>query len=87
MANEVMDTKKNKKGIINNEPKVCMILNGITAAIWIFITVMKIYSLNKYGTNNSFSPIFTGALSLVYIGLTIEYARRFVKAKKLERGE
>ena len=49
--------------------KLSMILNATTAAIWVFITAMNLYSLNEYAHVNTISPYFTGA----------------AKAKKLER--
>ena len=91
MTNTVMNTNKKEsklqKGFKDDNPKVLMILNGITAAIWAFVTAMNIYSLNKYGHTNSFSPIFTGSLAFVYIGMTISYACKYAKAKKLGTGK
>ena len=90
MTNTVKDTNKKEsklqKVFKDDNPKVLMILNGITAAIWVFITAMNLYSLNKYAHVNTFSPYFTGALALSYIGMTISYACKYAKAKKLERG-
>ena len=36
---------------------------------------------------NTFSPYFTGALALFYIGMTLGCACKYAKVKKLERGE
>ena len=71
----------------DDNPKTLMILNGITAAIWVFVTAMNIYSINEYAHVNTFSPIFTGSLAFFYIGMTINYACKYAKSKKLERGE
>ena len=68
-------------------PKILMILNGITAAIWVLVTAMNLYSLNTYAHVNSFNTYFTGGLALFYIGMTFGYACKYAKAKKLERGE
>jgi ABC-type multidrug transport system fused ATPase/permease subunit len=70
-----------------DNPKLSMILNAITAAIWIFITAMNLYSLNEYAHVNTFSPYFSGALALFYTGMTLECACKYAKAKKLEGGE
>ena len=62
----------------DDNPKTLMILNGITAAIWVFITAMNLYSLNTY---------FTGGLALFYIGMTLGYAIKYRKLKMVEGGE
>ena len=71
----------------DDNPKTLMILNGITAAIWVFVTAMNIYSMNEYAHVNTFSPYFTGALALFHIGMTLGCACKYAKAKKLERDE
>ena len=71
----------------DDNPKTLMILNGITAAIWVLVTAMNLYSLNTYAHVNSFNTYFTGGLALFYIGMTFGYACKYAKAKKLERGE
>ena len=90
MTNTVKDTNKKESKLQaifkDDNPKLSMILNAITAAIWVFITAMNLYSLNEYVHVNTFSPYFTGALAFFYIGMTISYACKYVKAKKLERG-
>lgn len=91
MANTVKDTNKKESKLYaffkDDNPKTLMILNGITAAIWVFVTAMNIYSMNEYAHVNTFSPIFTGSLAFFYIGMTINYACKYAKAKKVERGE
>ena len=91
MTNTVKDTNKKESKLYaffkDDNPKTLMILNGITAAIWVFITAMNLYSLNEYAHVNTFSPYFTGALALVYIGMTISYACKYAKAKKLGTGK
>ena len=90
MANTVKDTNKKESKLQaifkDDNPKLSMILNAITAAIWVFITAMNLYSLNEYAHVNTFSPYFTGALALFYIGMTLGCACKYAKAKKLERG-
>ena len=91
MTNTVKDTNKKESKLYaffkDDNPKTLMILNGITAAICVFITAMNLYSLNEYAHVNTFSPYFTGALALFYIGMTLGCACKYAKAKKLERGE
>ncbi len=87
MENTNKKESKLQKFFKDDNPKVLMILNGITAVIWVFVTAMNIYSLNAYAHVNTFSPIFTGGLAFFYIGMTISYACKYAKAKKLERGE
>lgn len=91
MTNTVKDTNKKESKLYaffkDDNPKVLMILNGITAAIWVFVTAMNLYSLNTYAHVNSFNTYFTGGLALFYIGMTFGYACKYAKAKKLERGE
>ncbi|MCR4902157.1 MAG: hypothetical protein K6A23_04805 [Butyrivibrio sp.] len=62
------------------------VIGFAVGVIWVFITAMNLYSLNEYAHVNTFSPYFTGALALFYIGMTINYACKYAKAKKLERG-
>ena len=71
----------------DDNPKVSLILNAITAAIWVFITAMNVYALNEYTHVNTFNPYFTGALALFYIGMTLGCACKYSKAKKLEGGK
>ena len=89
MINTVKDTNKKESKLFaffkDDNPKTLMILNGITAAIWVFVTAMNLYSLNTYAHVNTFSPYFTGALALFYIGMTLGCACKYAKAKKLER--
>ncbi len=91
MTNTVKDTNKKESKLYaffkDDNPKTLMILNGITAAIWVFVTAMNIYSMNEYAHVNTFSPIFTGSLAFFYIGMTIIYACKYANAKKVERGE
>ena len=93
MTKEVKENKTNEKEsklrkiFEDDNPKTLMILNGITAALWIFITAMNLYELNEYAHVNSLSPYVSGGLALLYIGLTLGYAIKFRKAKKAERGE
>jgi hypothetical protein len=71
----------------DDNPKTLMILNGITSAIWVLVTVMNIYSMNRYAHVNKYSPIFTGGLVFFYIGMTIYYACKYAKTKKLGTGK
>lgn len=93
MTKEVKGIKTNKKEsklqkfFKEDNPKTLMILNGITAALWIFITAMNIYEINEYTHVNGVNVYVSGGLALLYIGLTLEYAIKFRKAKKTERGE
>ena len=91
MTNTVKDTNKKESKLQaifkDDNPKLSMILNAITAAIWVFITAMNLYSLNEYAHVNTFSPIFTGSLAFFYIGMTINYACKYAKAKMVERSE
>lgn len=85
MTNTVKD-KNNKESRLyrifkENDPKILMILNGITASIWVFITVMNLYSLNNYTHVNRFSPYISGGLALFYIGMTLGYAIKFKRSK------
>ena len=86
MENTNKKESKLQMAFKDDNPKVSMLLNGITAVIWVFVTAMNIYSLNAYAHVNTFSPIFTGSLAFFYIGMTISYAYKYAKAKKLERG-
>ena len=70
-----------------DNPKTLMILNGFTAFIWTLCTVMKLHSVITYNQNTGFGLYFTGGLALFYLGLTLGYACKYAKAKKLERGE
>ena len=70
-----------------DNPKTLMILNGITAFIWAFVTAMKLHEIVAYNHSSGASLYVTGGLTLVYIGLTLGYACKYAKAKKLERGE
>ena len=83
MTNTVKDTNKKESKLYaffkDDNPKTLMILNGITAAIWVLVTAMNLYSLNTYAHVNSFNTYFTG--------MTLGYACKYAKAKKLERGE
>jgi len=83
----IKNESKLQKFFKEDNPKTLMILNGITAALWIFITAMNLYELNEYAHVNSLSPYISGGLALLYIGLTLGYAIKFRKAKKAERGE
>ena len=85
MTNTVQD-KNNKESRLyrifkENDPKILMILHGITALIWVFITVMNLYSLNNYTHVNRFSPYISGGLALFYIGMTLGYAIKFKRSK------
>ena len=54
MTKEVKEIKTNKKEsklqkfFKEDNPKTLMILNGITAALWVFITAMNLYEMNEY---------------------------------------
>lgn len=93
MTKEVKEIKTNKKEsklqkfFKEDNPKTLMILNGITAALWVFITAMNLYEMNEYAHVNRISVYVSGGLALLYIGLTLGYAIKFRKAKKAERGE
>ncbi|MCR5225762.1 MAG: hypothetical protein K6E27_00925 [Eubacterium sp.] len=91
MANTSMNTNKKESKLYaffkDDNPKTLMILNGITAAIWVFVTAMNLYSLNTYAHVNSFNTYFTGGLALFYIGMTLGYAIKYRKVKIAERGE
>ena len=58
MTNTVMNTNKKESKLQaifkDDNPKLSMILNAITAAIWVFITAMNLYSLNEYAHVNTF---------------------------------
>lgn len=83
----IKNESKLQKFFKEDNPKTLMILNGITAALWVFITAMNLYELNEYAHVNSFSTYISGGFALFYIGMTLEYAIKFRKAKKTERGE
>ena len=91
MTNTVKDTNKKESKLQaifkDDNHKLALILNAITAAIWVFITAMNLYSLNEYAHVNTFSPYFTGALALFYIGMTLSCACKYAKAKKLGTGK
>ena len=85
MTNTVKDTDNKESRLYRmfkeDNPKVSMILNGITASIWVFITAMNLYALNEYTHVNRFSPYISGGLALFYIGLTLGYAIKYRRAK------
>ena len=87
MENTNKKESKLQKVFKDDNPKVLMILNGITAAIWVFVTAMNLYSLNTYAHVNSFNTYFTGGLALFYIGMTLGYAIKYRKSKMVEGGE
>ena len=87
MENTKKKESKLQKVFKEDNPKILMILNGITAAIWVFITAMNLYSLNTYAHVNSFNTYFTGGLALFYIGMTLGYAIKYRKLKMVEGGE
>jgi F0F1-type ATP synthase membrane subunit a len=70
-----------------DNPKTLMILNGITAALWVFITAMNLYEMNEYAHVNRISVYVSGGLALLYIGLTLGYAIKYRKLKMVEGGE
>lgn len=67
-----------------DNPKTLMLLNGITAFIWAFVTAMKLHEVVAYNQSTGASLYVTGALALFYIGLTLGYACKYAKAKKQE---
>ena len=67
-----------------DNPKTLMILNGITAFIWAFVTAMKLHEIVAYNHSSGASLYVTGGLALFYIGLTLGYACKYAKAKKQE---
>ena len=79
--------KKHQDFFKGDNPKTLMILNGITAAIWVFVTAMNLYSLNTYAHVNSFNTYITGGFALFYIGMTLGYAIKYRKIKMAERGD
>ena len=87
MENTNMNGSKLEKAFKDDNPKLLMILNGITAAIWVFVTAMNLYSLNTYAHVNSFNTYFTGGLALFYIGMTLGYAIKYKKSKMVEGGK
>ena len=87
MENTNKKESKLQKVFKDDNPKVLMILNGITAAIWVFVTAMNLYSLNTYAHVNSFNTYFTGGLALFYIGMTLGYVIKYRKSKMVEGGK
>lgn len=92
MENKMMENTNKKESKLeaffkDDNPKKLLILNGITAAIWVFITAMNLHSLIVYDHVNRFNLYLDGGLALFYIGMTLGYACKFAKAKKAERGE
>ena len=78
MENTNKNGSKLEKAFKDDNPKLLMILNGITAAIWVFVTAMNIYLLNKYA-HISFNPFFIGSLALVYILNHVDFIKDYVK--------
>ena len=70
-----------------DNPKTLMILNGITALIWTFCVVLRLHEIIAYNQSTGASLYVQGGLALFYLGMTIGYACKYAKAKKLERGE
>ena len=68
-------------------PKTLMILNGITAFIWALCAAMKLHEVVAYNQSTGASLYIQGGLALFYLGMTLGYACKYAKAKKLERGE
>lgn len=73
-----MENTKRRASKIDN-PKTSLILNGITAAIWTFITLRNILSLNKLTHVNSLDTYLTGALAIFYIGMTVSDVIKYRK--------
>lgn len=84
-------TNKNEsklQGIFKDDnPKTLMILNGFTAFIWTLCVVMKLHAVVAYNQSTGASLYIQGGLALFYLGMTLGYACKYAKAKKLERGE
>ncbi|SNU09288.1 hypothetical protein SAMN06297422_12464 [Lachnospiraceae bacterium] len=70
-----------------DNPKTLMILNGFTALIWTFCVVLRLHEIIAYNQSTGASLYVQGGLALFYLGMTIGYACKYAKAKKLERGE
>ena len=70
-----------------DHPKTLMILNGFTALIWTLCVAMKLHEVVAYNQSTGASLYIQGGLALFYLGMTLGYACKYAKAKKLERGE
>ena len=70
-----------------DNPKTLMILNGITAFIWALCAAMKLHEVVAYNQSTGASLYIQGGLALFYLGMTLGYACKYAKSKKLERGE
>ena len=70
-----------------DNPKTLMILNGFTAFIWTLCVVMKLHAVVAYNQSTGGSLYIQGGLALFYLGMTLGYACKYAKTKKLERGE
>ena len=71
----------------DDNPKTLMILNGFTALIWTFCTIMKLHTIITYNQETSSALYLTGGLALFYLGMTIGYACRYAKDKNIRKGE
>ena len=92
MEDKTMTNTNNKESKLQgffkeDNPKTLMILNGFTAFIWTLCTVMKLHSIIAYNLSTGSSVYLTGGLALLYLGLTLGYACKYAKAKKLEKSE
>lgn len=68
----------------NDDAKVNMILNFITAAIWSFCAFLSYRSLTVYNHGSRFSLYFDAALALFYLGMSLGYAVKYSNRKKRE---
>ena len=67
----------------NDDAKVNMILNFITAAIWSFCAFLSYHSL-VHNNGSRFSLYFDAALALFYLGMSLGYAVKYSNRKKRE---
>ena len=70
-----------------DNPRTLMILNGFTAFIWTLCASLNLYDVVAYNKSTGASLYIQGGLALFYLGMTLGYACKYAKAKKLERGE
>ncbi len=89
MKNTVTNNKESKMQAFfkDDNPKTLMILNGFTAFIWTLCVVMKLHEVVVYNQSTGASLYIQAGLALFYLGMTLGYACKYTKAKKLERGE
>ena len=70
-----------------DNPRTLMILNGFTAFIWTLCASLNLYDVVAYNKSTGASLYIQGGLALFYLGMTLGYACKYAKAKRLERGE